>query len=163
MESALVLARERVVVATLNAVDAFDAAEQIARAACPAIGAAAPIIGILGVRLMESLCGSCRRSIDLHEALSPAILGVAGSGPFFFGPGCSSCRGSGFLNLETVCEFLPAEPGDSPFRAGREARALRQWHTNRGMRTLFQASLQKASDGVLDVREPLRFLLHEQH
>jgi type IV pilus assembly protein PilB len=157
--SAFALARERVVVAAIAAVDAFAAVETIARqglATEPGLPA-----GILGVRLMDGLCLSCRRPYDLHDVVPPGPLHRrVAPGPYHSALGCALCRGPDAPAREAVFEFLTAS---RLFRSRtHDAQALREESVREGMQTLFEAGLLKASRGSVDVKEPLRFLLHEQ-
>ncbi len=161
--SALALARDRVVIASLTAVDAFDAAEQIA---CSGQGRAAEslVAGILGTRLMETLCRSCGVPYDLLEVVppSPRYRSIP-AGEFSAAAGCVACRGSGVLNLQPVFEFLRPRPEEPLFRLGCRAPVLREKRLREGEATLLTAALQRASLGQVDVREPLRLMLHERH
>jgi len=161
--SALALARERVVIASLTAVDAFEAAEQIA---CSAEARAADSIvaGILGTRLIETLCRSCGVPYDILEVVPPSPRYRAiPAGEFSTGVGCAACRGSGVLNLRPVFEFLRPRPGGSLFRRGCRAPMLREDRLREGESTLVMAALHEASRGEVDVRETLRLMLHERH
>jgi type II secretory ATPase GspE/PulE/Tfp pilus assembly ATPase PilB-like protein len=161
--SAFALARDRVVIAPLTAIDAFDAAEQIA---CSGEGRAAESIvaGILGTRLIESLCHACAVPYDLLEVVPPSPRYRAiPAGEFSAGAGCTSCRGSGELKLQPVFEFLRPSPDGSLFRPGCRAPMLREDRLREGEATLAMAALHKASLGQVDVREPLRLMLHERH
>jgi hypothetical protein len=161
--SALALAGDRVVIAPLTAVDAFDAAEQIA---CSGQGRAAESIvaGILGSRLIETLCRSCGVPYDLLEVVPPSPhYRAIPAGEFSAGAGCAACRGSGVLNLQPVFEFLRPLPDGSLFRRGCRAPVLREDRLRDGEATLVTAALHKASLGQVDVREPLRLMLHERH
>ena len=159
---ALALARSRVVVAAVRSVDAFAAVEWLARSGHHG-DLAESAVGILGTRWMERLCNGCRRAFDLQDLLSPAPRHLTPApGPYYANQGCGSCRGSGTLNLEAVFEFLPVEKGDSTFHPTTTAAALREERFLGGTPTVFQAALRRASTSTLDVREPLRYLLHEQ-
>lgn len=159
---ATALGAERAVVAVLSAADAFEAAEQIARREGRRAWDAAPLLGFMGVRLMERLCGACARPFDLHDLLSPwPAHRRPYPGSYFTSQGCDACRGSGQIRLEPVFEFLP---GAWLHLAGREpARAalLRGRAAREGRMTLFHAGLRRSAVGVVDVKEPLRLLLHE--
>ncbi len=160
--SAIALARERVVIAPLVATDAFDAAEQIGSAGMGR-AAADVVAGILGVGLLETLCASCRVPYDLFEVVPPrAGYRSIPTGEFAAGAGCAACRGSGARNLVPVFEFLPTSAGDALFRPGCRAALLRDDRLRAGESTLLKSALQKASTGLVDVREPLRLLLHER-
>ena len=160
--AALAQSAERVVLAPIEAVDAFAAVETIVQAGLGAAASDDRLAGILGVRLMESLCRECRRPYDLQDLLTPARQGHApGPGPYHVGRGCPACRGSGLLRLEPVFEFLPAAA--EHYRPGASAARLRAECAARGMTTLFRAALRHAAAGLIDVREPLRILLHDPH
>jgi hypothetical protein len=156
-------ALERVVIASIRATDVFAVMEHLAR--CGA-GAAVEetLAGILAARLMESLCAFCRRPFDLLGLLSPGPRHRAiGAGPYYSSAGCARCRGSGVRVMEPVFEFLPLGRGAEFPRPGTSAALLREAFAGRGVQTLLGASLRKAAAAVVDVREPLRLLLHEQH
>jgi len=161
--SALALARDRVVIAPLTAADAFEAAEQIA---CSGRGRAAESIvtGILGTRLIETLCRSCGVPYDLLEVVPPTPrYRSIPAGEFSAAAGCDACRGSGVLNLQPVFEFLRPSPDGSLFSPGCRAPVLRDDRLREGEPTLVMSALHKASLGQVDVREPLRLMLHERH
>jgi hypothetical protein len=158
--SLLDLAQRQAMIGPILASDAFTAAEWLARSAHAREGVAM-VIGILGVRLLERLCADCRHPFDLHDLLSPGPRHRrAGPGAYSLAQGCPSCRESGVLELEPVYEFLPGERILS-FRPTLEAAAMRDLCAHEGMPTLFHAALQEAAVGRIDVREPLRLLLHE--
>jgi type II secretory ATPase GspE/PulE/Tfp pilus assembly ATPase PilB-like protein len=163
-EGALALARECAVVAALEAVDACDAAEWLTRSGLAPAAVKGRVAGILATRLMEALCGVCRRPFDVQDLLSPPRPDrVAGPGPFHVNRGCAACRGSGVLRLEPVFEFLPASREADRLRPGVSAERLRVEQGARGRASLVRAALARAAAGLIDVREPLRVLLHEQH
>ncbi len=157
-------ATERVVLAPVAAADAFAAAEALARGGRLADQDAAALAeGILGVRLMEPLCPSCRRPCDVADLLARAPWRPhPHDGEYAVSSGCRGCRGTTAPALLPVYEFLAAEPGERLFRPGTSAAALRAGRLRKGMKTLFVAGLEKAAAGLIDVREPLRLLLHEQ-
>jgi type IV pilus assembly protein PilB len=158
--AAIEQARQRIAIAMLTpAVDASAAAESITRSGLGRL--LRPVLsGILGVRLMEELCASCRRPVDLLDLMAPAPLPLPGS--YGAAQGCASCRGSGVLRLQPVFELLQASAEDDLFLPHLSAGVLRQDRARQGQRTLFLAGLGKAAAGLVDVREPLRLLLHER-
>ena len=111
---------------------------------------------------MERLCEACRQPIDLFDVLSPGPRHRRPSpGSYFVAQGCPSCRGSGLLQLVPVFEFLGAGPENGIQIPAGGAAGHRRESARRGRATLFDAGLGKASLGIVDVREPLRLLLHE--
>jgi type II secretory ATPase GspE/PulE/Tfp pilus assembly ATPase PilB-like protein len=163
--AAAIQARERVVVAAAPAVDAFDAADRLTRAGVGAsILAGGAETGLLGIRLMETLCQACRRPYDLHGLLSPGpAQRCPAPGTYHLSQGCTACRGSGVASLVPAFEFIGSDGGETLFRPGLSPSTLRERHDRGGRMTLYQAAVHKAAAGLVDVREPLRFLLHEQH
>ncbi len=156
-------AGQRITLATFTpAIDAGAAAECIARAGLGRL--LRPVLsGILGARLMEELCSACRRPVDLLEMMASAPLHRRPlPGSYGAAQGCASCRGSGVLRLQPVFEFLLASAQDGLFMPHISAATLRQDRARKGERTLFLAGLGKAAAGLVDVREPLRLLLHER-
>ena len=155
-------AARRVVLSTLvPAHDASAAEERLLRAGIGPLVQDA-LVGILALRLMEPLCGSCRRPADPFEML-PAAAGHRRppSGSYGVSEGCSSCRGSGLILWQPVFEFHPHRAEEDRFLAGLPARDRRAERAARGLGTLFLSGLAKAASGLVDVREPLRLLIHE--
>ena len=159
-DALLAAARDRIVLAAIDAPDAFRAAESLARAALgsPRLDA---IRGIVAVRHLEALCRACRVPFDLGD-LRPFLQEAAGAagGGSWTAPGCSSCRRSGRLDLVRVGEFLPLGPGDLA-RPGIRGRTLRRERLDAGHPVVAGAALRAAGEGRIDIREVLRLLVHE--
>jgi len=155
-------ATRRVVIATFTpALDACAAVESLGRAGTGPL-LRELLVGILAARLMESLCASCQRPVDPFEFLPPAARHRRPpAGSYAVSEGCPSCRGSGILLWQPVYEFLSCLPPEDPFRPRRPARELRDDRATRGLKTLSLTGFARAATGIVDVREPLRLLLHE--
>lgn len=157
----LELANRQVLIAPLPVGDAFEAAEWLIRWTGGGARSTGSIAGILATRLLERLCDACRHPFDVHDLLSPGPrYRAAGPGRYFLTQGCASCRESGVIDLEPVFEFLPG-PLARSFSLRVDAPSMRERCARDGMNTLFHAGLQQAAAGAVDVREPLRLLLHE--
>ena len=156
-------AEKRIVVATLAPViDACAAVEHLGRAGLGPVLRGA-LAGILGVRLMERLCASCRRPVDPLEFLLPAPRHRRPpAGAYGVSQGCASCRTSGQLVWQPIFEFLRPTQGEELLRPDVTARALREDRARLGMETILLAGLARAAAGIVDAREPLRLLLHER-
>lgn len=161
--AALDEASRRFVVATFApAHDACAAAEALVRSGLGSL-LRSPLVGILGVRLMERLCESCRRPVDPSEFLLPAPrYRRPPKGEYGVSQGCTACRASGFLQWQPVFEFLPPSADGDLLMPQVTARARRADRARQGLQTLFLAGLAKAAAGIVDAREPLRLLLHER-
>ncbi len=154
-------AGRRIVIAAVPAIDACAAVESMGRKGMVASLQPA-LAGVLGVRLMERLCDACRRPVDPFDVMSPGPRHRQPSpGSYFVAQGCPSCRGSGLLRLVPVLEFLGTGPENGIVPSPGGAAALRRGGALLGRRTLFSAGLGQASLGIVDIREPLRLLLHE--
>jgi hypothetical protein len=57
--------------------------------------------------------------------------------------------------------MLPAGRAADRLQPGLQAASLREARAAEGAETLVGAALRKAAAGIVDVREPLRLLLHE--
>lgn len=154
------LARERLVLAAIEAVDTSEAAAEVARPG----GATGPFpepAGILAVRLLEALCLTCRLSFEFAEVLAAVGLSDMSHGDSFWtSPGCAACRGSGSVRLEPVGQFLPLLQAGAP-RPSLRARPRGEAPLQDGRRGLFREAVRAAAEARIDVKEVLR-LLHER-
>jgi type II secretion system (T2SS) protein E len=151
------LARERVVLAAVDAPDACAAAETIARSTAGTEAARGPA-GVLAVRHLETPCTACRTPYDLGDLLALLPDASSAPAPAWIAPGCPACRGSGRIEMQRVAEFLPLEAGRLA-RPGASARRLREetpWRP-----TLRRAAVRGALAGSIDAREVVRLLVHE--
>jgi hypothetical protein len=153
-------ASRRVVLAAVDAGNAFRAAAALAQGGVGRAAECAPA-GILAARHLEAVCGVCRRGFDFGDLLDLVPdAGAARSGSYATAPGCDACRGSGRLDLVRVLEYLPLDREDL-LRPGRHRAALRDRQAEARRPTLLDAVLSEAADGRVDVREVLRLLVHE--
>jgi len=158
---ALEAALRGIVIATIDAPDAFVAAETVAGRLAGPGGRGGALRGIFSVRHLEALCASCRIPWEAADLALPT-LPASPFGPVWTAPGCAGCRGSGRFEVMRVGEFLPLGPADlAPPR--RPARRWREEQASRGLPTLGVAAMRAALAGCVDVREVLRILLHEPH
>ena len=153
-------ARERLVLAAIDAIDPSEAAAEVARLGSSASPFPEPA-GVLAVRLLESLCPLCRLGFEFAEVL--AAVGLPGTSPndsFWTSPGCAACRGSGSVRLEPIGQFLPLADQRAP---GSSLRARRPGVVPPpdDRRGLFREAVRAAAEARIDVKEALR-LLHER-
>jgi type IV pilus assembly protein PilB len=145
------LARDRVVLAAVDAADACTAGEALARGSTGAGSNGGPV-GILAARHLETVCDACRTGFDLRDLIALLPDGSAAPAPAWTAPGCAECRGSGAVAMTPVCEYLALQPGT-------RARALRE--ESPGRPTILRAALFGALQGTIDAREVVRLLVHE--
>ncbi len=121
------------------------------------------LLGILAQRLVLALCHSCRvrcevdgeehRQINLHAV---ALGGKPSLVPPWRSHGCEQCHGRGYRGRIAIHELLVV---DDPLRQAIGRRApideLRRLAVAAGMRTLLQDGLDKAGQGLTDLRQVL--------
>jgi len=151
------LARDRVILAAVDAPDACAGAEAMARATAGSEADIGPS-GVLAVRHLETPCTSCRTPFDLGELLALLPGGSSAPAPAWMAPGCSGCRGSGRIEMARVSEFLPLAAGRLA-RPGTRARRLREESPWRP--TIARSAVRGALAGSIDAREVVRLLVHE--
>ncbi len=103
------------------------------------------VLAVLAQRLLRRVCEGC------------AVAGSPGDEPRHAGPGCATCRGTGYRGRTAIHELLVV---DDPVRALAMARAdaaaVRRHATAAGMTTLRDDGLGKARAGITTVAEVLR-------
>jgi type II secretory ATPase GspE/PulE/Tfp pilus assembly ATPase PilB-like protein len=121
------------------------------------------LLGVLAQRLASALCSTCRTPCDSHgqehrelDAQLVATGGAPSPEPPWRAPGCEHCRGRGYRGRVALHELLVV---DDPLRLviGRRAsiNELRELAVAGGMRTLLQDGLDKARQGLTDLRQVL--------
>lgn len=154
--------RNRLAVAGVRKQDALDAFQWLVRSGLLPKIRSGSLCGILGTRAVERVCQHCRRRYDLFEEFPNLIPSPSDGGLYFANTGCRACRGAGVLDLEAAFEFLPGNPALAERIAASSApEAIRKEFARSGVKNLYSSLLARASVGEVDVREPLRLLLHE--
>jgi len=155
-------ARNRLAVAGVRRQDALDAFRWLVQSGLLPKIRAGNLCGILGTRAVERICQHCRRRYDLFEEFPNLIPSPSDGGLYFANTGCRACRGAGVLDLEAAFEFLPGNPALAERIAASSApETIRKEYARSGVKSLYSSLLARASAGEVDVREPLRLLLHE--
>ena len=120
--------------------------------------------GILGQRLVRTLCGECR---EAYEPL-PAVVEELGLGRFTNSPvklyrarGCQACDGAGYRGRTSILEFLTMTEGVRQAVLDRaDAGGIQRAAMANGMTTMYEDGLRKAVEGVTTVEEVAR-VVHE--
>ncbi len=103
------------------------------------------VLAVLAQRLLRRVCEGC------------AVAGSPGDEPRHAGPGCATCRGTGYRGRTAIHELLVV---DDPVRAlvmaRADAAAVRRHAIAAGMTTLRDDGLGKARAGITTVAEVLR-------
>ncbi len=160
--SVLDATRNRLAVAGVRKQDALEAFQWLVRNGLLPRIRSGSLCGILGTRAVERICQHCRRRYDLFEEFPNLIPNSSEGSLYFANTGCRACRGAGVLDLEAAFEFLPGNPALAERIAASSAHAaVRKEVARSGVKSLYSSLLARASVGEVDVREPLRLLLHE--
>jgi type IV pilus assembly protein PilB len=122
---------------------------------------ASTLEGVLGQRLVRTICKNCRAEYQPDDNLMTALgLGHSdvGGRPFFFGEGCQQCNGTGYRGRRGLYEYLRIS--DELARLVNERKptvVLRNAAIQLGMRTMRQDGIRCIFDGYTTVDEVLRY------
>ena len=122
---------------------------------------ASTLEGVLGQRLVRTVCKECRQSYEPDDETLDRIemtRDQIGGRPFYFGKGCKTCNGTGYKGRKGVFEYLRMSP---PLRELVNNRAptliIREKARELGMRTMREDGIRSILDGYTTVDEVLRY------
>ncbi|MFN8598878.1 MAG: type II secretion system ATPase GspE [Candidatus Binatia bacterium] len=145
------------VFSTLHTNDSFGALSRLIDMGIEPFLVSSSLIGVMAQRLVRRVCPSCRQPSVATQA-EQAELGLKAGTPIFVaGPGCESCKGTGYRGRTGIHELLIL---DDPVRAlvmqRSDASAVRRHATSLGMPTLRDDGASKVASGETTVEEVLR-------
>jgi type IV pilus assembly protein PilB len=151
------------VFSTLHTNDCPSTIARLLDMGIPSFLVSSSLLLILAQRLARKVCTQCREPYDIAEdALTPYGHVPAGAGriTLYKGKGCEQCGFSGMKGRVALYEVMPitGELRDMILRAAPTAE-FRQLAQTQGMKTLRQAGLVKAIEGITTVEEVLRVTL----
>ena len=121
----------------------------------------ATLVGVLGQRLVRTVCKNCRTPFEPTEAqlsllnLSPHDLGDK---VFYYGRGCSTCNDTGYRGRKGIYELLIV---NDPIRTLINERAptvvVRQKAVELGMVTLREDGLRGIFEGDTTIEEVVKY------
>jgi type IV pilus assembly protein PilB len=119
------------------------------------------LMGVLGQRLVRSICKQCRTPFEPTEA-QLALLNLSahdlGDKVFYYGRGCSNCNDTGYRGRKGIFELLNI---NDALRALINERAptvvLRQKAIELGMVTLREDGLRSIFDGDTTIEEVVKY------
>ena len=149
------------VFSTLHTNDAPGAVTRLVDMGCEPFLVAASLEGVLGQRLLRTICDDCRQPYEP----SAALLGELGLSPedigdksFFTGGGCEECGGSGYRGRQGLFELLDiSEPIAEMITDRAPTVVLRQKAIELGMTTLREDGLRKIYEGNTTIEEVLKY------
>ena len=118
-------------------------------------------VGVLGQRLVRTICKECRTPFEPTEtqlALLNLSLHDLGDKVFYYGRGCSSCNDTGYKGRKGIFELLSM---NDALRSLVNERAptvvMRQKAVELGMVTLREDGLRSIFDGDTTVEEVVKY------
>ena len=149
------------VFSTLHTNDAPGAVTRLVDMGCEPFLVAASLEGVLGQRLLRTICDDCRQPYEP----SAALLGELGLSPedigdksFFTGGGCEECGGSGYRGRQGLFELLDiSEPIAEMITDRAPTVVLRQKAIELGMTTLREDGLRIINEGNTSIEEVLKY------
>ncbi len=148
------------VLSTLHTNDAIASSIRLADMGVDGYLVASALRGIVAQRLVRRLCVQCRTPVDASPgerawlaAYAPARAGAT----FHRGAGCSDCGSSGHRGRVGVYELLELDADAAEaLRRGEHGEYERIARASRGYRSLTDAALDLACEGVISLPEVLR-------
>lgn len=116
-------------------------------------------------RLVRRICTNCREDFRPE----PELLERMGLDPnadtmFFRGGGCERCRGRGYLGRAAILEVLTVSESIRRLIIKRASAAvLKNQAVSEGMKTLRQAGIDKAYEGITTLEEVWRLTAEDSH
>ncbi len=149
------------VFSTLHTNDAPGAVTRLVDMGCEPFLVAASLEGVLGQRLLRTICDDCRQPYEP----SAALLGELGLSPedigdkkFFTGAGCDECGKSGYRGRQGLFELLDInDPVAELITERAPTVVLRQKAIELGMTTLREDGLRNIYSGKTTIEEVLKY------
>ena len=149
------------VFSTLHTNDAPGGVTRLVDMGCEPFLVAASLEGILGQRLLRTICDDCRQPYNPSAALL-GELGLSaediGDKEFFTGGGCDSCGNSGYKGRQGLFELLDiSDPIAEMITERAPTVVLRQKAIELGMTTLRDDGLRNIYNGKTTIEEVLKY------
>lgn len=149
------------VLSTLHTNDAPGAVTRLIDMGCEPFLVAASLEGVLGQRLVRTICPDCKAPYEPNEAIL-SQLGVSphelGDKQFFTGAGCEVCGQSGYRGRAGLYELLNiTEPIRELINNRAPSVVLKQKAIELGMNTLREDGLRNIYLGKTTIEEVLKY------
>jgi len=120
------------------------------------------LLCVVGQRLVHVICPDCREAYDPDPAVLEPFRQFFGDDippAFYRGCGCNQCSQTGFRGRTAILEVLPVT---DELRSAIAARATEETLFRKakrlGFKTMGEAALEKASEGVIPLEEALALM-----
>src|SRR4051812_12202744 len=148
------------VVSTLHTNDAPSSVTRLLDLGVPHFLILSTVIGIVAQRLVRVNCPRCRQTIEptieMSGGLGMAVEDLRGH-RLMKGEGCLHCRQTGYVGRDGIFQIMPITEKIRGL-IGRQASSVELFDGARqeGMRTLREAAIEKALQGVTTISEMMR-------
>ncbi|MDF7800201.1 ATPase, T2SS/T4P/T4SS family [Pontiellaceae bacterium B1224] len=148
------------VLSTLHTNDAPSAVTRLTDIGIKPFLISSSLRGIMAQRLVRTICESCK----ISYAASPAEQNLVGPvSNLWKGEGCPTCGHTGYLGRKGIFELMNVTDDlRQMIYAGAPATELRAAARARGMRTLREDGLLKATEAITSVNEVLRVTMRDE-
>jgi type IV pilus assembly protein PilB len=149
------------VLSTLHTNDAPGAVTRLIDMGCEPFLVAASLEGVLGQRLVRTICAECKSPYEPNEAIL-SQLGISphelGDKQFFTGAGCEVCGQSGYRGRAGLYELLNiTEPVRELITNRAPSVVIKQKAIELGMNTLREDGLRNIYMGKTTIEEVLKY------
>jgi type IV pilus assembly protein PilB len=149
------------VLSTLHTNDAPGAVTRLIDMGCEPFLVAASLEGVLGQRLVRTICAECKSPYEPNEAIL-SQLGISphelGDKQFFTGAGCEVCGQSGYRGRAGLYELLNiTEPIRELITNRAPSVVIKQKAIELGMNTLREDGLRNIYMGKTTIEEVLKY------
>jgi len=148
------------VFSTLHTNDAPSAVTRMCDMGVPGYLVASSVIGVLGQRLVRTICKRCKTQVKLPESVlidAGIPPDIAESATFAKGKGCSYCQKSGFRGRIGIYELMvvTSKVRELMFQ-GKSTIDIREEAIKQGMTTLYCDGIRKVLKGITVLEEVYR-------
>jgi type IV pilus assembly protein PilB len=150
-----------VVLSTLHTNDAPGAVTRLIDMGLEPYLIAASLEGVLGQRLLRSICKTCRTAYEPDQS----VVGMLGVDPvaiadkqFYYGRGCSECNRTGYRGRQGLFELMMINDRLRDLITNKAPTlVIKQCAIENGMRTLRDDGLRCIFDGRSTIEEVLKY------
>jgi len=148
------------VLSTLHTNDAPGAVARLVDMGIEPFLVSSSLLLVCAQRLVRKICPHCKEEFVLPpESIRQAALTEAelAGAKFYRGRGCSRCKETGFLGRTAIHEVMSiTDTMREQILHEASAKMIRDLAIKEGMRTLRQAGIDKAKQGITSIDEVLR-------
>jgi general secretion pathway protein E len=142
------------VLSTLHTNDAASAVARLLDMGVEDYLIASTLTGVVAQRLVRMLCKSCRKPVEVPEALQ---TDRGGGKQVYEAGGCPACRGTGYRGRSVIAEMLTIEGPVRRSIFGRpDAAVIKAEAVASGMQPLYENGIENVLNGVTSFEEVLR-------